>query len=166
MSDVYESAPEESEQLDQIEPGRSLIDRGSDNVLDEGYVAPEKWSPAEGFGNTVAEMRQGETLDQRIAQEEPDVPAPAEDEWNPDKEDRQCGGERAGRLVDANGGYVGEDAESEAIGADVGIDGGAASAEEAAMHIIDPIDEADDAVADESVDIPLDRPESVDPDMR
>ena len=41
-------------------------------MLDEGYSPPEKWSAAEGFGNTPYEEETGETLDQRIAQEEPE----------------------------------------------------------------------------------------------
>ena len=45
------------------------------------------------------------------------------------------GAERAGRLVDPDQGY-GEDTESELVGTDVGIDGAAASAEEAAVHVI------------------------------
>lgn len=55
--------PDESEQLDQLQPEDSLIDRGVDDVLDEGYVAPDNWSPAQGFGNTAAEMAQGETIE-------------------------------------------------------------------------------------------------------
>ncbi len=47
-------------------------DRGLDDPLDEGYSPPEKWSPAEGFGNTPYEEATGESLDQRIAQEEPE----------------------------------------------------------------------------------------------
>jgi hypothetical protein len=45
------------------------------------------------------------------------------------------GEERAGRLVDTNGG-IGPDVESDLIGIDVGIDGAGASAEEAAVHIV------------------------------
>ena len=139
-----EAVPEESEQLDQLQADDSLVDRGVADVLDEGYVTPERWSPAQGFGNTAAEMQQGETLDQRIAQEVPEV-VPDDTPWNPDPtEPREVGRLRAGRLVDANGGYPGEDAESESVGRDVGIDGGAASAEEAAMHIIDDYDDDDD----------------------
>lgn len=33
----------------------------------------DHWSPAEAFGNTAAEGRRGESLDQRLAEEEPDV---------------------------------------------------------------------------------------------
>jgi len=43
---------------------------------------------------------------------------------------------RAGRLVAPDQGF-GEDAEAELVAEDVGISGGAASAEEAAVHIID-----------------------------
>ena len=50
-------------------------------------------------------------------------------------DDGEVGDARAGRLVDPDGGaYV--DSEKDLIGEDVGIDGGAASAEEAAMHIV------------------------------
>lgn len=57
FSDVM--VPDESEQLDQLQQSDSLVDRGVDDVLDEGYTSPERWSPAQGFGNTPAEMRQG-----------------------------------------------------------------------------------------------------------
>ena len=50
-------------------------------------------------------------------------------------DDGEVGGERAGRLVDPNQG-IGPDVEKHLIGDDVGIDGAAASAEEAAMHIV------------------------------
>jgi uncharacterized protein DUF5709 len=144
MTDYDEAVPEESEQLDQLQPDETLLDRGVDDVLDEGYVTGENWTPAQGFGNTIAEMRKGETLEMRIAQELPE-PVPDETPWNPDpQESREVGKLRAGRLVDANGGVPGLDIEAESIGHDVGIDGGAATAEEAAMHIIDDYDDDDD----------------------
>jgi hypothetical protein len=43
---------------------------------------------------------------------------------------------RAGRLVAPDEG-IGPDYDTDAIASDVGIDGGAASAEEAAMHIVE-----------------------------
>lgn len=144
MTDFDPTMPDESEQLDQLQPDETLIDRGVPDVLDEGYVAPEKWSPAQSFGNTKAEMRHGETLEQRIAQEEPDV-APSEAKWTDEPPDqRQVGNHRAGRLVDADGGYGDPDTEPESLGYEVGIAGGAASAEEAAMHIIDDYEDDDD----------------------
>jgi hypothetical protein len=50
--------------------------------------------------------------------------------------DDEVGDDRAGRLVAPDDG-VGEDDEEELFGREVGIDGGAASAEEAAVHVID-----------------------------
>src|SRR4051794_2377237 len=63
--------PEESEQLDQTPEGDRLDPHGPEDVLDEGYSPPEKWSAAQRFGNTHLEEEIGETLDQRVAQEEP-----------------------------------------------------------------------------------------------
>jgi hypothetical protein len=109
--------------------------RGLDDPLDEGYSPPEKWSPAEGFGNTPYEEAIGESLDQRIAQEEPE-PDPYAEVDDEDLDDREVGNERSGRLVAENEG-IGEDADEELFATDVGIDGAAASAEEAAVHIVD-----------------------------
>lgn len=130
-NDFDESVPAESEQLDQLQRSDSLIDRGVADVLDEGYIAPDNWSPAQGYGNTPAEMRQGETLEMRIKQEEPEQAPAADTHWNAAKEERQVGSERAGRLMAVQG-----SGREETLGVDVGISGGAASAEEAAMHII------------------------------
>jgi hypothetical protein len=141
MSDFDEEVPDEAEQLDQLQPEETLLDRGVADVLDEGYVSAENWSAAQGFGNTAAEMRQGETLEVRVTQELPESEEPGEP-WRPEPGQRgQVGDKRAGRLVDANGGLVGEDSEAQSIARDVGIDGGAATAEEAAMHVIDDLDD-------------------------
>lgn len=141
MSDFDEEVPDEAEQLDQLQPEETLLDRGVSDVLDEGYVSAENWSAAQGFGNTAAEMHQGETLEMRVAQELPESTEPGEP-WRPEPgERRQVGGQRAGRLVAADAGPDGEDAEAHVIGRDIGIDGGAATAEEAAMHIIDDIED-------------------------
>ena len=142
MEDIVDfntQVPEEAEQLDQLQEGDSLINRGVDDVLDEGYTTPERWSVGQGFGNTFAEMHRGETIEQRIRQEQPEV-VRDDTPWNPEGEERQVGRERAGRLMRVQG-SGGEDT----LGVDVGFSGGAASAEEAAMHIIrDDQDEDDD----------------------
>jgi hypothetical protein len=117
--------------------GDSLVDdRGLTEPLDEGYSPPEKWSVAEGYGNTPLEEELGETLDQRLAQEEPE-PDPYE-QAAVEQEDvaGEVGSQRAGRLVDTDRG-IGPDEEKDLIGEDVGIDGAAASAEEAAVHVVD-----------------------------
>lgn len=117
----------------QLQPEDTLDFHGVDDVLDEGIVSREGWSPAQGFGNTLAEEHQGETLEQRLAQELPDYD-PQADTWSDDDiDDDQVGAARSGRLVAADDGddrYV----------RDVGIDGAGASAEEAAMHVIDEVE--------------------------
>jgi Family of unknown function (DUF5709) len=124
---------------DQLQPGDTLDDRGVEDILDEGIVTRERWSPGQGFGNTAAEERQGESLDQRIAQEEPD---PEWEDWDEeDLDDDQVGDARSGRLVAPDEG-VGEDTDQAPLAFDAGIDGGGASAEEAAMHVV-PDDEGE-----------------------
>lgn len=124
----------------QLSQGDTLIDRGVADPLDEGVVPPDKWSVAQGYGNTPEEIRRGETLDMRIAQEQPEEdPNRLRGAWNPNKESRQVGTKRAGRLVATDEGFR-EDTDAESVARDVGISGGAASAEEAAMHIINEAD--------------------------
>jgi hypothetical protein len=128
MSEYPNEIPDESEQLDQLEPQRSLVDRGVDDVLDEGYSPPERYSQL---------IREGEheTLDERLEEEIPEPDPYASEDQDEILDDGEVGEERAGRLVDTNEG-IGPDVESDLVGNDVGIDGGAASAEEAAVHIV------------------------------
>jgi hypothetical protein len=128
MSEYPNEIPDESEQLDQLEPQRSLVDRGVDDVLDEGYSPPERYSQL---------IREGEheTLDERLEEEIPEPDPYADDDQDEILDDGEVGDERAGRLVDPNEG-IGPDLDSDLVGNDVGIDGGAASAEEAAVHIV------------------------------
>ena len=118
--------------------GDSLVgDRGLSEPLDEGYSPPEKWSVGQGYGNTPLEEELGESLDQRIAQEEPEPDPYAEAERDiDDLDDGEVGNVRAGRLIAPDEG-AGEDEDSEPYADDVGIDGAGASAEEAAMHVVD-----------------------------
>jgi hypothetical protein len=135
-NEVYHSNSVDDEDQPQGD-GTSLVsDRGLAEPLDEGYSPPEKWSAAEGYGNTPYEEEVGESLEQRIAQEEPE-PDPYEEAANPTENvGGEVGDERAGRLVDENRG-IGPDNEPELLAEDVGIDGAAASAEEAAVHVVD-----------------------------
>ncbi|TXR57816.1 DUF5709 domain-containing protein [Quadrisphaera setariae] len=55
--------------------------------------------------------------------------------------DDEVGDARAGRLVEPDQG-AGEDREKSAVALDAGIDGGAASAEEAAVHVVPDPEEA------------------------
>jgi len=122
--------------------GDSLADdRGLAEPLDEGYSPPEKWSAAEGYGNTPLEESMGESLDQRVAQEVPEPDPYAEAEGEADAEeseepDPEIGDERAGRLVEPDEG-VRTDEEKDLVADDKGVDGGAAGAEEAAVHVVE-----------------------------
>ena len=71
--DGYADQSSGEDNVEQLQPADTLIDRGVDDVLDEGYIAPDNWSPAQGFGSTLAELRQGENLDMRVKQEEPEA---------------------------------------------------------------------------------------------
>lgn len=113
----------------------TLVDRGLVDALDEGYSPPERWSPAEGYGNTPYEEEMGESLEQRLAQEEPE-PDPYRETEGDDEPMGEVGDRRAGRLVAEDYG-VAEDTEQDMVAEDVGISGAGASAEEAAMHVID-----------------------------
>ena len=143
--------PEESEQLDQTPEGDRLDPRGPEDVLDQGYSPPENWSAAQRFGNTPFEEEIGETLDQRVAQEEPDPfehsldvgagdQAELDDDSEPELQEStgEVGDVRAGRLAEE------EDYESDLFADDIGIDGAAASAEEAAVHVVENDDLLDD----------------------
>jgi hypothetical protein len=131
------------EESDQLTGEDTLADGDVEDQLDRGYSPPEKYSPAQGFGNTPYEEAVGESLDQRVAQEVPEADPYAQAEAEADREQvaGEVGDERAGRLVDPDMG-LGEDVEKDLVGDDVGIDGAAASAEEAAVHVV-PDDPAD-----------------------
>jgi hypothetical protein len=148
---TYEQTPDREDQLDQdqLQPYHNLEDRGVADALDEGYSPPEKPS---------ALLREGphETMDERLAEEIPEPDPYAEPEPEPENlteqadfiadgesdfvDDGEVGDVRAGRLIDPNSG-IGPDVDKELIGEDAGIDAGAATAEEAAMHIV-PDDQA------------------------
>ena len=135
-NETYNSYSVDDEDQPQ-DTGDSLSDdRGLEEPLDEGYSPPEKPSAGQRWGNTPLEEELGETLDQRIEQEEPE-PDPYEEAATADEvlDDGEVGRDRAGRLVDPDEG-VREDDEPAEVATDVGIDGAGASAEEAAMHVV------------------------------
>lgn len=121
---------------DQLQPDDTLVDRGVDDALDEGYSAPEKWSAAEGYGNTPLEEERGETIEQRMKQEVPEEDPYAAAGDNPEHVGGEVGSERAGRLVAEDEGTA-PDEEKDLVADDIGIDGAGASAEEAAVHVVD-----------------------------
>jgi hypothetical protein len=132
-----------------------------DDPLDRGVVPPERWSAGIRYGTTETEQESGESLDQLLAEEEPDdvldETEDEEDEYDDEKyediaDDEDAGDEdveglllddgpdpRAGRLVAEDEGAH-EDDEDDLVATDVGIDGGGATAEEAAVHIVEEDD--------------------------
>ena len=145
-------------------------DDDPDQGMDTSYSPPERPRGLDAFGTTLAEERRGETLDQRLAEEEPDPalavepiedldltpqggghgadePVPADRDRIPgddpalgdrpfDEESGETAQPRSGRLVAPDEG-LSADEEKDLVASDVGIDAGAASAEEAAMHVVD-----------------------------
>ena len=113
---------------DQVDPSESLTGDNTNDPLDAGGYSPPERESHSWRGETEFEALEGESLDAKLAEEEPDVT-----EADIDDADQEP---RAGRLVAPDEGAH-PDEESEEIATDVGRDGQAASAEEAAMHILD-----------------------------
>ena len=127
-----------------------------DDPLDRGVITPERWSASIRYGTTAQEQEDGESLDQLLAEEEPDPALDLDDEEDDELSEDIAGddeagdedvdgllldeaGVRAGRLVAEDEGAR-PDAEADLVARDVGIDGGAATAEEAAVHVVDDDD--------------------------
>ncbi|MFJ7071403.1 DUF5709 domain-containing protein [Streptomyces sp. NPDC098781] len=141
--DVYQpDASDQREDTGLLDGEDTLENDGVDDPLDRGWSPPERPWAVEHSGVTAAERHQGETLDQRLAEETPDQLGPdgdgIGDAEGTDGEllDDEVGDLRSGRLVAPDEGAH-EDDENALVATDVGIDGAAASAEEAAMHIVD-----------------------------
>jgi hypothetical protein len=125
-----------------LDASDTLDGNPGDDPLDTGIAPPDRWSAGEGFGTTAAEEEAGESLDQLLAEEEPDLDPYAdedeEEEEEEDDDDDLTGDEpdpRSGRLVAEDEGAH-PDEEPDLFAHDVGIDGGAAGAEEAAVHVL------------------------------
>lgn len=158
MSDPRAYATDDNEDDGVLEPADDLSTTDlDDDPLDTGIVPPDRYGASTWFGITAAEARQGESLDQLLAEEEPDPTAQVLDEWDelgpaakprtpsddldqeipdeadefgdggPEIDDRWPHGPspRSGRLV----------GDGQLAATDVGVDAGAAGAEEAAVHL-------------------------------
>ncbi len=101
---------------DGLDPAPVPLDR------DDGPVALDE------FGTSAEEQRLGESLDGRLAREEPDL-SPDDITESPDP---------LGRLVDPGLGGPEEDTEENSIGFDAGAAGGGPSAEETAVRETEP----------------------------
>jgi hypothetical protein len=121
-----------------------------DDPLDRGVAPPERWSGEIRRGSDGSER---ESLDEQLAEEEPDNLFDLDDDDLPEdsSDDEEADEYLDGLLLDDGadpraGRLVAEDegahpaAEADLVARDVGIDGGAASAEEAAVHVVDDDD--------------------------
>ena len=119
-----------------LDASDTLLGQPGDDPLDPGYEPAERLSAAERFGTTLAEEREGESLDQLLAEEEPDIDPYAQAERESlEAETNTDEYIPAGRLVAEDEGAH-EDIEADLVADSVGVDSGDASAEEAAMHIV------------------------------
>jgi hypothetical protein len=140
-----------------LDASDTLDGEPGDDPLDRGVVAPQRWSAALRHGGTASEQRAGESLDELLAEEEPDAAGEPDDELDDAPVgdltgDEEIGDEdvdglllddgpdpRAGRLVAEDEGAH-PDEEADLVARDAGIDGGGATAEEAAIHVVEDDD--------------------------
>ncbi|MFE5942039.1 DUF5709 domain-containing protein [Streptomyces sp. NPDC056480] len=146
--DVYQPAPSDAAgHSADLDPDNALMTDAIDDLAVPGYSPPERPRGVTRHGTTQREQQEGESLDERLAQEMPDAPGepPPEDDGIGDLPggagepvDEQAGATRAGRLapVDTPPGR-----DDHAVARDVGLDDGSAPAEEAAMHVDTAVDE-------------------------
>ncbi|MER5631355.1 DUF5709 domain-containing protein [Streptomyces nitrosporeus] len=137
--DVYQPQDDAaSDPAEQLDVEDMLDDSGLTDLLDEGYSPPERPLAVGDQGTTASEQHTGESLERRLAREVPDVSEPPADgpgdleDGDGELYDNQVGTDRSGRLTQGGDGHV----PAPLTAQDVGIDGAAASAEEAAVHVI------------------------------
>jgi Family of unknown function (DUF5709) len=158
MPDERRHESEDLEDYEELDSYDTLDGPPGDDPLDRGVIPPERWSAGMRFGTTSEEAEEGESLDQLLAEEEPeDDPYEDDDEDLQDVSDDEDAGDedvdglllddgpdpRAGRLTEDD--TAGDEerfaaADGDLTARDVGIDGGAATAEEAAVHVVEDDD--------------------------
>jgi hypothetical protein len=147
---VYESG-DPVDDTDDLDPIESLTGDDPDEADETGYSPPEREPYNLRHFPTASESLRGETFEERLAEEEPDITDEDEPDLteeddldvtvaeepdisiDPDLAESQP---RAGRLIAPDEG-VHADRESDEIASDVGPAGYASSAEEAAVYIVD-----------------------------
>jgi hypothetical protein len=156
MPDETRHESQDLEDYEVLDASDTLDGKPGDDPLDRGVVTPDRWSAGIRFGTTTEEEQEGESLDQHLAEEEPDDAFDTEDEDEDEESDltgdEDIAGEdidglllddgpdpRAGRLVAEDEGAH-ADTEADLVASDVGIDGGGATAEEAAIHVVEDDD--------------------------
>jgi hypothetical protein len=161
MSDSWNEDTEQTDGDRLVETPDSLRDEDPETPGgDRGAGAEDRPLGAEKFGTTHDEAEQGESLDQRLAEEVPDgdghdplddvvaddpeLYGDARDETDdeilgdaygePDASGDDLDDEAVGRIVAPDEGAH-DDSEKDEVATDVGRDGGRLTAEEAALHL-------------------------------
>ena len=122
---------------EQLDAGDTLEAGGPRDPLDQGWSPPERPWGLDDWGVTAAEVAGHESLSARLARELPELPDDLGDglgdasDTDGELLDDEVGTRRAGRLRDGGGAPAGM------FAVDTGIDGAGASAEEAAVHLVD-----------------------------
>jgi hypothetical protein len=127
-----------------LDANDTLNGNPGDDPLDRGLATPDRWSA--GMRYALAGEEDNESLDELLAEEEPDDTVDPDRETWSDEDDNAA--PRAGRLAaPSQDGYDAGDTRllyendaTDLTARDEGIDGGAASAEEAAIHVVDDPD--------------------------
>ena len=159
MADPRKHESEDLEDYEVLDANDTLDGNPGDDPLDRGVVTPDHWSA--GVQYALKGEEDSESLDELLAEEEPDDTVDDDEEsWDENEtsadvtrlERDDDPDPRAGRLAATEADVYGSDdddvravQDGELLATDTGIDGGAASAEEAAVHVIDdPADDEDD----------------------
>jgi hypothetical protein len=156
MADSRKHESEDLEDYEVLDANDTLDGDPGDDPLDRGIVTPDRWSA--GVRYALKGEEDSESLDDLLEEEEPDETVdPDEDSWDENatyqdvarlQRDEEAD-PRSGRLVspDEDTDDVSDtlvSSEDEEVARDTGIDGGGATAEEAAVHVVDDPDEDDD----------------------
>jgi hypothetical protein len=154
MSDPRHHESQDLEDYEVLDANDTLDGNPGDDPLDRGVAAPERYSA--GLKYALKGEEDEESLDDLLSEEEPDITdEDDEDSWDENETDsdvRRLDRDddpdlRAGRLATTEADVYGEGADvpaiqdGELLATDTGIDGGGASAEEAAMHVVDDADQ-------------------------
>jgi hypothetical protein len=158
MADPRKHESEDLRDYEVLDANDTLDGDPGDDPLDRGVAAPDRWSA--GVRYALEGEEDSESLDELLAEEEPDETVDDEESWDENETDGDVArlerdddpDPRAGRLAATEADVYGDSdrdvpavQDGELLGTDTGIDGGAASAEEAAVHVIDdPADDEDD----------------------
>jgi hypothetical protein len=153
---MADSGKHESEDLgdyEVLDANDTLDGNPGDDPLDRGVVTPDRWSA--GVRYALKGDEDSESLDELLSEEEPDVTDdPDKDSLDENETDEDVArlerdddaDPRAGRLATTEADVYGDGdvpavQDGELLARDTGIDGGAASAEEAAVHVIEDPDQ-------------------------